>query len=79
VTRQSMSAFMYRFVGEPPFVAPGSPTFADVSSNHPFYFEIEWMADAGITTGFVDGTFRPAAAVSRQSMAAFLYRLSTST
>jgi hypothetical protein len=75
VTRQAMSAFMYRFADEPPFTPPGSPTFSDVGPAHPFYEQIEWMADAGISTGFADGTFKPAAAVTRQSMAAFLYRL----
>jgi len=33
------------------------------------------MADAGISTGYADGTFRPAAKVTRQAMAAFMYRL----
>ena len=37
--------------------------------------EIAWAAGAGITTGFVDGSFRPAAPVSRQAAAAFLSRL----
>ena len=31
-------------------------------------------SDSGITGGFSDGTFKPAAAVTRSSMAAFLYR-----
>lgn len=41
---------------------------------HPFFDEIGWLVDEGIATGYADGTFRGAAAVSRQAMAAFLYR-----
>ncbi|OWY59808.1 hypothetical protein B7486_72575, partial [cyanobacterium TDX16] len=74
VSRAAMAAFMFRFQDEPtgPFPNPG---FTDVGAGHPFFEEISWMADAGITTGFTDGTFRPAAPVTRQSMAAFLFRL----
>jgi hypothetical protein len=74
VTRQAMSAFMYRLAGEPPFV-PSGHTFWDVGPSHPFYDEVEWMAEEGITTGYADGGFYPSAPVTRQSMAAFMYRL----
>jgi streptogramin lyase len=74
VTRQAMSAFMYRLAGEPPFV-PGSPTFSDVGTGHPFFADIEWMAFEEISTGYEDDTFRPSAAVTRQAMSAFMYRL----
>ena len=33
------------------------------------------MADANISTGYPDGTFHPTANVTRQAMAAFMYRL----
>jgi streptogramin lyase len=75
VSRAAMSAFMYRLAGEPPFAPPLEPTFDDVSKNHPFSLEIEWMDAEGITTGYSDGTFKPAATVTRQSMAAFMYRM----
>jgi hypothetical protein len=42
--------------------------------SHPFCGEIAWLASTGITTGYADGTFRPALAVQRQAMAAYLYR-----
>ena len=74
VTRQAMSAFMYRLAGTPPF-SPAGQSFSDVSPAHPFYDEIEWMAVEGISTGYANGTYRPAVAVSRQAMAAFMYRL----
>jgi hypothetical protein len=75
VTRGAMSAFMYRAAGEPTFAPPTSASFTDVRTTHPFFLQVEWLADEGITTGYADATFRPAAPVTRQSMAAFLYRL----
>jgi predicted outer membrane repeat protein len=74
VTRQSMSAFMYRLAGEPEVGTTGA-SFSDVSASHPFFEPIEWMVQQQITTGFPGGTFRPSAPVTRQSMSAFMYRL----
>jgi hypothetical protein len=73
VSRAAMSAFLYRMSSEPPGPFP-NPGFSDVPTNHPFFFEISWMADQEITGGYQDGTFKPAAPVSRQAMAAFLHR-----
>ena len=78
VTRQAMSAFLYRLAGEPVFSAPGTPSFGDVGTSHPFYDEIEWMADADISTGYPatpNPTYRPNDPVTRQAMSAFIYRL----
>jgi len=75
VTRQSMSAFMYRLAGEPAFTPPGTASFPDVPTNHPFYKEVEWMDDEAITTGFPDSTFKPSQVVTRQAMSAFMHRL----
>jgi hypothetical protein len=74
VSRQAMAAFLYRMAGEPPLTPPSPPTFSDVGPGNPFRTEVEWLADSGIAGGFADGTFRPSNAVSRQAMAAFLYR-----
>jgi uncharacterized protein (DUF1800 family) len=75
VTRQAMSAFLYRLEGEPAFTPPGTPTFTDVGTGHSFFKEIEWMNAEGITTGYPGGLFKPGLAVTRQAMSAFLYRL----
>src|SRR5690554_6130373 len=56
-------------------VASAAPSFSDVSSSAQFSAEIEWLADEGISTGYADGTFRPHNAITRDAMAAFLYRL----
>lgn len=77
MTRQAIAAQLYRFSGES-FTPPAQATFPDVSVNHPFFEAIEWMSDAGLTTGYADGTFRPGAAVNRQQAAAFLHRIAGS-
>jgi hypothetical protein len=50
-------------------------SFTDVPPSNPFYADINWMAGTGITTGYPDGGFHPAANVTRQSMSAFMHRL----
>jgi streptogramin lyase len=75
VSRGAMSAFMYRFADEPTFEVPTTATFSDVGLAHPFFHEVEWMNEAGVTTGYLDGTYRPAAPVTRAAMSAFMYRL----
>ena len=51
-----------------------SDRFPDVPTSSPFHFAINKIADAGITGGFADGTFRPNADITRQAMAAQLER-----
>lgn len=75
VSRAAMAAYLYRMAGSPTPTPPATPTFRDVGSAHPFSTEIEWLAAEGITTGFADGRFRPAASVSRAATAAYLHRL----
>lgn len=74
VTRGAIAAVLSRAAGGPPFEEPATPTFADVPSSHTFFDEIEWAAARGIVTGFADGTYQPGSAVTRQSMAAYLFR-----
>ena len=71
-----MSAFLYRFAGEPNGADPVCETapFEDVPTSNAFCGEIEWMAEVGITTIPSDGDFRPDDTMNRQAMAAFLYR-----
>ena len=73
VTRGSWVAFQHRAAGSPagPFPDPGFP---DVPATHPFALPIAWAADAGLLTGYPDGTFRPGAVVTRQVAADLLTR-----
>jgi len=75
VERQAMAAFLYRYAhhGEDAPVCTAAP-FPDVPVNNTFCGAISWLAGTGITTGNSDGKFHPADAVTRQAMAAFLYR-----
>lgn len=78
VSRQAMAAFLHRGAGgTPPTLT--APFFADVDAAHPFYDDIQWMAEEGISLGRpqVGGEplYEPAAVVSRQAMASFLHRL----
>jgi len=77
VTREAMAAFLYRAAGSPPFTPPATSPFADVTTGHPFYAAISWMADQGISTGTVTPSgalYKPGDPVARDAMAAFLYR-----
>lgn len=46
----------------------------DVPTSHQFFKEITWMLRNGYSTGFADGRYSPNEPVSREAMAAFLYR-----
>ncbi len=76
LTRQAMSAFLYRSGN--PGVTPtpcSTPPFPDVPTTNPFCAEIAWMADTGISEGFDDGArYEPNLDLTRQAMSAFLYR-----
>jgi hypothetical protein len=78
VNRDAMAAFMYRFAGSPEFGASPLSQFTDVAGS-PFYKEISWLADKGISTGYTEPnwtrTYRPLNPVNRDAMAAFMYRL----
>lgn len=72
ITRQALVAWLWRFAGEP---EPSSlPEFSDVPEGHPFADAIAWATEAGIVNGYPDGTFRPGKLVTREAVAAFLWR-----
>jgi hypothetical protein len=54
------------------------PFFGDVPETNPFYDAIQWMAEEEISTGTPNPPgkplFGPASNVTRQAMAAFIYR-----
>jgi murein DD-endopeptidase MepM/ murein hydrolase activator NlpD len=79
ITRDAMAAFLYRYAGSPVFTPTEEPAFVDVDESSEFVTEIEWLASTGISTGWVgpDGAeFRPFEPITRDAMAAFLYRFS---
>jgi len=52
--------------------APGTATFGDVPTSHPFFQYIEALAASGITVGCGNGNYCPDAALTRGQMAVFL-------
>jgi GH25 family lysozyme M1 (1,4-beta-N-acetylmuramidase) len=76
VSRQAMAGFLYR-LENPRSDDPTCtrPPFGDVPISSPFCGGIAWLSKQGITVGDGDGGFGPRRTVSRQEMAAFLYRL----
>lgn len=66
--REHMAAILQRAL-DLPLTPEAASRFGDVIG---YLGEIGAIADAGITTGFTDGTFRPADSVTRGQMATFL-------
>ena len=83
VSRQATAAFLYRFNHAGADAGPcaaGTSAFPDVPDASAFCGDIKWLASTSpqvITTGFPDGTFRPAATVTRQAAAAYFHRYDT--
>lgn len=74
-TREAMAAYLYRlYRGRVPAGAGTTTAFSDVPAGSLFGREIAWLASAGISTGYPDGTFQPTAEVRRDAMAAFMHR-----
>ena len=51
---------------------PGTPTFTDVPTSHPFFQFIEALAASGVTGGCGGGKYCPDATLTRGQMAVFL-------
>ncbi len=76
VTRAQMATFLWRYRGEP----HGSPSsgFSDVPSGQYYSEAVDWLFDAGITTGTSPGIYSPHDPVTRGQLATFLWRLEES-
>ncbi|XNY99562.1 ExeM/NucH family extracellular endonuclease [Micrococcus luteus] len=73
ITRGESIAFLYRYL-KPEHTASTTSPFSDVSTGFTHYEAITWAAQAGVTTGYLDGTFRPKKDVTRGEFASFMYR-----
>ncbi|MCY3618000.1 MAG: S-layer homology domain-containing protein, partial [Acidimicrobiaceae bacterium] len=54
--------------------AGGGQRFSDVGPGHYAFEAVEWAAEAGVTVGYDDGTFKPARALSRRHALVFMER-----
>jgi mannan endo-1,4-beta-mannosidase len=74
VSRATVAGVLHALRGTGEVPEPGTQTFTDVRPSYPGWAAIEWAAAAGVTTGYPNGTFRPDAPITREAVAAFLYR-----
>ena len=79
VTREAMAAFLYRLEAPKGYKAPKVSPFADVKTTDKFYKQIAWMYSEKISTGTKQASgkpkFEPKASITREAMAAFLFRM----
>ena len=71
-TRGQAVTFLWRAAGKPG-VSSGA-AFSDVAADAYCAQAVRWAASLGIVTGYADGNFRPNATVTREQMAAILFR-----
>ena len=72
MTRAMLVTVLYRLEGEPS--VRGRSGFSDVTFNSYYEDAVTWAADNGIVNGTSTTTFSPNANVTREQMAAILYR-----
>jgi alpha-tubulin suppressor-like RCC1 family protein len=79
LSREAMAAFIFRMEAPKNYQAPKVSPFADMKPGDVFYKEIAWMYEAKLSTGWAEPsgkpTFRPKDKLSREAMAAFIYRM----
>ena len=71
-TRAMIVTILYRMERSPK--AASGREFSDVAAGSWYHDAVKWAAANGIVTGYSDGTFVPNADITREQMAAILYR-----
>ena len=71
-SRAMVVTILYRLAGEP--AVSGSAAFRDVVPGAWYEKAVIWASTNGVVNGFADGTFAPDAPVTRQQLAAILWR-----
>ena len=72
MTRAMLVTVLYRLEGQP--AVNGRSGFSDVQYNGYYEDAVTWAADNGIVNGISTSTFSPSVNVTREQMAAILYR-----
>ena len=72
-TREQFVVMIWRLSGRPE--ASAEVSFNDVSRGKSTFTAIQWAVAQGIIRGFDDGTFRPAATVTREQIVIMLWRM----
>lgn len=74
MTRGMFVTVLYRMSGSPNADA-ANVNYSDITDRSAYYATpVSWAASNGIVTGYEDGTFAPNAQVTREQMAAIMYR-----
>ena len=71
-SRGQIAAILYRAAGSP--AVSGAADFPDVAAGAYYADAAGWAAANGIVTGYSDGTFGPGDPITRQQLAAILWR-----
>lgn len=72
MTRGMLATVLYRLESEPDI--PVGAAFPDVKEGAYYADGVSWASDNGIVTGYGDGTYKPDQVITRQQLAAMLYR-----
>jgi len=72
MSRGMLAAVLYRMAGEPVVQAYGS--FADVAADKYYAAAVAWASANGIVGGYGNGTFGPNDPITREQLAAMLWR-----
>lgn len=70
-TRSMLVTILYRYEGSP---ATGTSSFPDVKPGMFYTDAVAWAAANGVINGYSDGRFAPNDTITREQMAAILYR-----
>ena len=71
-SRGQIAAILYRASGSPE--VSGGTAFTDVADTAYYADAVRWASAHGVVTGYGDGTFRPNNPITRQQLAAILWR-----
>ncbi len=71
-SRGQIAAILYRAAGSP--AASGGTVYSDVAGTAYYADAVRWASANGVVTGYADGTFRPNDPITRQQLAAILWR-----
>jgi len=73
LSRGMVVTVLYRMEGAPDVSGAAMP-FSDAAGGSWYYDAVKWAAENGIALGFEDGTYRPNDNVTREQLAALLFR-----
>ena len=72
LSRAQLCQILYNMEGQP--AVTGESAFTDVADGAWYFDAVTWAASEGIATGYGDGTYGPDDSITREQLAAILYR-----